>query len=196
MLAKMEISAALATATAPEFVQVYSPARLPGMKTTTPRGALELCRARKVGTVRELCGQDQARTKSVMRLHLIHLNAVCNVKKALSEPQIEFIIESIAGDWQLMGLTLIDFMVVMRRATMGEYGEMFEALSPPKVLGWLRRYAEERAAAAGELSREESEGYKGDASRSRYRKEQAAKAETEILHRAALEDYLEKHKNQ
>lgn len=166
------------------------------MTTTTPRQVLALCRTSEVGTIRTFCGEDEARTKAVMRLHLVNLNATCDVKKPLTEAQIEFIIDTITHDWQLKGLTLVDFMVVMRRAATGEYGEMFESLSPPKVLGWLKKYADERATVAGEMSREENEGYKGDASRSRYNKEQAAKSEEEGHHRAMLQALQERVRKQ
>lgn len=184
--------AALMTANATDFLQVYRPDNLTKMTATTPRAALELQRREYVGTIRQFYRQNRERTLAVLRLHLVNLNLCCDVRRPLNERQIEVVVDMIVNDWMLANLTLVDYMLVMRRAISGEYGEMFESLTPPKVLGWLKRYAEERAAEAAEMSREESEGYKSDPTRSRYHKEMAAKQAEERMHRVALERFVER----
>lgn len=181
---------ALVTANAADFLQVYHVSNLTKMATTTPRASLELQRREHVGTIRQFCTQNRERTLSVLRLHLINLNMCCDVRRPLNEQQIEVVVDMIVNDWMLANLTLVDYMIVMRRAISGEYGEMFENLTPPKVLGWLKRYAEERAAEAAEMCREECERYKSDPTRSRYHKEMAAKREAEGVHRVALERFV------
>lgn len=180
---------ALASANSPAFAQTYAPARISTMRVTSPRQVLSLCRTSQVGTIRRFYRENATKTLAVIKAHLVNLNVVSGVNKVLNAAQIDFVADTIVTDWQLWNLTLVDFMLVMRRALTGEAGEMFEALSPQKVLGWLRAYAKERADQAGEMSQEESESYKGDPSRSRYHKEQAAKAEQEALHRVSVEAY-------
>ena len=180
---------ALASANSPAFVQTYAPARISTMRVTSPRQVLSLCRTSQVGTIRQFYGENAVKTLAVIKAHLVNLNVVSGVNKVLNAAQIDFVAETIVTDWELMGLTLVDFMLVMRQALTGEVGEMFEALSPQKVLGWLRAYSKERAEQAGKMSREESENYKGDPTRSRYRNEQAAKAEQEAMHRVSVEAY-------
>lgn len=181
---------ALVTANAADFLQVYRPDNLTKMATTTPRASLELKRREHVGTIRQFCGQNRERTLSVLRLHLVNLNLCCDVRRLLNEQQIEVVVDMIVNDWMLANLTLVDYMIVMRRAISGEYGEMFESLTPPKVLGWLKRYAEERAAEAAEMCREECERYKSDPTRSRYHKEMDARRAEEGVHRVALERFV------
>lgn len=129
----------------------------------------------------------------MIKSHLITLNGVCDVRRPLREEQIEFIVEAVMNDYALANLTMVDFMVVMRRAAMGQYGDMFESLTPPKVLGWLKKYADERAEEAGNMSREENERYKGDATRSRQRNEDEWEREMRARHDFALERYKQRH---
>lgn len=185
-----EGATALVTANAADFLQVYHVSNLTKMATTTARASLELKRREHVGTIRQFCGQNRERTLSVLRLHLVNLNLCCDVRRPLNEQQIEVVVDMIVNDWMLANLTLVDYMIVMRRAISGEYGEMFESLTPPKVLGWLKRYAEERAAEAAEMCREECERYKSDPTRSRYHKEMDARRAEEGVHRVALERFV------
>lgn len=183
---------ALASVSAPSFVDVYSPRRISSMRATTPRQVLEVVRKHEVGTIRRFAADNKTKTAAVIKSHLIELNTTCDVRRPLREEQIEFIVEAVMNDYALANLTLVDFMVVMRRAAMGHYGEMFESLTPPKVLGWLKKYADERAEEAGNMSREENERYKGDATRSRQRKEEAWEREMHARHQCALEQYKQR----
>ena len=165
------------------------------MTLTTPRAVRALTRSQTVGTIARFNRENPIQTTAIMKTHLVYLNKMCDVKKPLDEDQIDFIAEAITSEPMLSNLTLLDFMIVMRRAIMGNYGEMFESLSPPKVLRWLRDYAEERAEAAGEMSREEAESYKGDPFRSRYHKEQEAKELERRIHESAKAHYIKTHSN-
>lgn len=185
---------ALASIDAPAAPVVFSPKAIPTMKITTPRQVLELKRdteahGGKMSTFRVFFEENPVRTAALIRTHLIWLNAQCNVNKPLSEAQIDLIAETIRGDWQLMGLTVTDFMIVMRRAIVGEYGELFESLTPPKVLGWLKKYAEERAAVAGELSREAAVVSKSDRMDTRAEKERQAAREAEEIRQMYVRAY-------
>ena len=71
----------------------------------------------------------------MIKSHLITLNGVCDVRRPLREEQIEFIVEAVMNDYALANLTMVDFMVVMRRAAMGQYGDMFESLTPSEGVG-------------------------------------------------------------
>lgn len=184
---------ALANIDAPSAVEVYAPKRISEMKTTTPRQVLELVRKHEVGTIRRFSADNKTRTAAMIKSHLIKLNTTCDVRRPLREEQIEFIVEAVINDYALANLTMVDFMVVMRRAAMGQYGDMFESLTPPKVLGWLKKYADERAEEAGNMSREENERYKGDATRSRQRKEDEWEREMRARHDFALEQYKQRH---
>ena len=123
-----EAVSALVTANAADFLQVYRPDNLTKMATTTPRASLELKRREHVGTIRQFCGQNRERTLAVLRLHLVNLNLCCDVRRPLNEQQIEVVVDMIVNDWMLANLTLVDYMIVMRRAISGEYGEMAKAL--------------------------------------------------------------------
>ena len=105
----------LANIDAPSAVEVYAPKRISEMKTTTPRQVLELVRKHEVGTIRRFSADNKTRTAAMIKSHLIKLNTTCDVRRPLREEQIEFIVEAVINDYALANLTMVDFMVVMRR---------------------------------------------------------------------------------
>lgn len=185
---------ALATTSSPAFLDTYAPARIRSMTVVTPRQVLDLTRSAQVGTIRHFSKEDPEKTASIIKLHLMYLNKICDVKRPLNEEQIDFIADAVMNDFDTANLTLVDFMVVMRRAAMGQY-EIFESLTPPKVMNWLKKYAEERATTAAEMSREENERYKGDPTRSRYKNEQAQREYDAAAHAAAVEHLKKKYED-
>ncbi len=178
---------ALATITSEVSLRVYAPDRLPKIKQTTPRDVLVLMKQTPVSSLRTFARQDETKTVALIKLHLVNLNKMCDVRRPLTEAQIDVIADTMITDSLLAQMSMLDFMVVMRRAITGYYGEMFESLTPPKVLGWLNKYMDERMTEAATMSAQEAMSYKSDLTRSRYANEQAAKKSEQALHAVALE---------
>lgn len=91
----------------------------------------------------------------IIKLYLAELCELVNLKRSLTERQIDVIAaEVVAAFWQL---TIADIHVIFRMARNGDFGEMYEALDVPKVMKWFRDYFSERCEAAAYRSERESE---------------------------------------
>ena len=91
------------------------------------------------------------------------LCSILNLKAALSPQQARFIANELTCDTILRSLTLADVRLVMRRAARGEYGELYENINPPKVLGWMRAYVAERGEELAANNQRENDMRKHDA---------------------------------
>lgn len=98
------------------------------------------------------------KVEAIIKIYLIQLNDLLNIKRPLTEIQIEETAIEIVSSFKL--LTMADIHVIFRRARRGEYGEMYETINMPKIITWFRQYDDERVQAAMERNERETERYK------------------------------------
>lgn len=96
---------------------------------------------------------------AIIKLQLIELNELLQLNKPLTEQAIDLIADELITNYAQ--LTIADVYLVMRRARIGDYGQFYEALNMPKVIGWFREYFDERCEVYAERSQRESQSYKG-----------------------------------
>lgn len=123
----------------------------------------------------------EEKMESFIKLWLIDLNNILDLRRPLRENQIDLISFYIVNDYG--NLTLSDIHLIFTRAKTGFYGELYESLNMPKVLGWFRDYFEERLLTAGEMSRREHGNIKEVNNSSRKKREKPLKL--------SIEDYKE-----
>ena len=90
------------------------------------------------------------KAEALLKLQLVYLNEMLNLKRPLGEAQIDEIAAEVVAAQP--HLTMVDVHVIMRRAMRGHYGEFYESLSMPKVLRWFTDYFEERCQVAEDRS--------------------------------------------
>lgn len=73
---------------------------------------------------------------------LMQLNEAMNLKRPMSADQVQECAMLIVDEFK--NLTIADIQVIFRGAKSGKYGEMYESLSMVKIMGWFRKYFEER----------------------------------------------------
>ncbi len=100
------------------------------------------------------------KVEALVKLQLVELNELLNLKRPLTEHMIDVIAADIVEDYR--NLNMADVHLVFSRARKGYYGELYESINTAKVLSWFRDYFNERCEAAEEASIAESESYKGD----------------------------------
>lgn len=139
----------LQKATSNQFLTTYSPKAL-------------LVQFRGVNTVMAAIDakseslMELARTYSIekvaalIKLQLIQLNEILDLKRPLGETAIELIAEEVITTYKQ--LTLADIHLIFKRALTGHYGEYYESITTPKVLTWFRLYFDERCEVYAERS--------------------------------------------
>jgi len=73
---------------------------------------------------------------------LVYLNDLLNLKKPMSEDQIEMCAIEITDTFY--SLKMSDLAYLFRRIISGQYGEFYESLTISKVLTFFREYFDER----------------------------------------------------
>jgi hypothetical protein len=91
------------------------------------------------------------RVEDLIKVYLINLNEMLDLKKPLSENAMDSIAATLVT--QYFSLTMVDVAYVLEKAARGEYGELYESITMPKVLKWFREYFDERCNTAEEQSR-------------------------------------------
>ena len=84
--------------------------------------------------------------EDIIMMYLIDLRDKINAKRHLSDEQIEEIAFEVVSSFY--HFTIADIHVVFRRAKLGEYGEFYESIDMPKVMGWFKAYDTARTDAA------------------------------------------------
>ena len=98
------------------------------------------------------CRFGSEKAEALLKLQLVYLNEMLNLKRPLGEAQIDEIAAEVVA--ALPHLTVVDVHVIMHRAMRGHYGEFYESLTMPKVLRWFSDYFDERCLTAAERSRD------------------------------------------
>jgi hypothetical protein len=109
-----------------------------------------------------------AKVEDMIMEYLCLMSDLVNVKRPLAEQQMQIIAIEVVSGYRF--LTMADIHLIFRRVLAGEYGELYESIDMPKVMGWFRKYAEERVKVAMERNDREAARYKnsyiGDSGRS------------------------------
>lgn len=90
----------------------------------------------------------EAKIEAIIKLHLIDLCENVNLKRPLRDRQVDSIAREIVSEFY--SLTIADVHVIFRQAKTGQYGEFYDSLDMPKVIGWFRRYFDDRCAAGAD----------------------------------------------
>ncbi len=101
-----------------------------------------------LGTLKREFG-DKA-IEAYIKLWLIHLNQLLDLKKPLTEMQIDCIALQVLNNYR--SLTIADIYLIFTNAINGEYGNFYDRLTIPTVMKWFRLYFEARCQAAAEQS--------------------------------------------
>jgi hypothetical protein len=88
---------------------------------------------------------DVKKTQAYIKLWVLDLVTSVNIKRQLTEGQIDEIALYITTDFR--NLTLADINLIFKQAKLGHYGEFYESLDVVKILGWCTKYMEERTSA-------------------------------------------------
>ena len=96
--------------------------------------------------------------EAYIKIWLINLNEVINLKRPLKEHQIDECAYLIVDGFK--NITIADINIIFKKAKTGEYGELYETLSVDKILRWFNEYFNERCNVAGDMSRRKHENAK------------------------------------
>ena len=101
-----------------------------------------------LSVMRRDCGERKV--VALLSLYINDLRVNINIKRPLRDDQIEPIAREIVSEFY--ALTIADIHVVFRQAKTGQYGEFYDSLDMPKVMGWFRQYFADRCAAGADES--------------------------------------------
>jgi len=161
---------------------------LPKIKTvTTVRHALQQSTS-SLSKIKKEVGA--VRTEALIKVYLVRLNELLDLKKPLSEDAINEIANILVTDYYNLNMT--DVVFVLQQAIKGKYGEMFESLSIPKVVKWFEIYFDERCNTAEQMSNEER--HKHNSLFGRERSSDKPNEQREFSKQYAIQQMLDKHK--
>lgn len=146
-MAKQTKDQELAKVTKTESVTVYEPEKLNRtlVAVKTVQDALKIAhdypsKYPSLAKIRTHYGSDA--TERIIKLYLIELTELVNLKRPLTEKQIDSIAMEVVARHYAM--TIADIHVIFKKAINGEYGSLYESLDVPKVLTWFNDYFSER----------------------------------------------------
>lgn len=99
-------------------------------------------------------------TEGMIILWLMYLNDILNLKRPLTEDQIELCAVNIIDEFG--SLKMSDLTLLFKRILSGTYGEFYESLNIAKVLTFFREYQNERFELAEQESMRAHNDFKSD----------------------------------
>lgn len=131
------------------------------------------------------------KTEAYIQLWLVDLNECLNLNRPLKEHHIEQIAFMIMQSYK--NISIADLNLIFSKAKKGGYGQFFESLSMPKVLGWFEEYYNDRADTAGEIARRKHDQFTVDERRSNSNRIESFKNKQEefvsLKHNEALRNF-------
>lgn len=118
-----------------------------GVKLTTIETAMN-APAPTIGTLHR--EKSREFTIGLLMGWLVYLNELLNLKRPMTEDQIELCAAEIADCYY--SLKMSDLTYLFRRIISGQYGEFYESLSITKMLTFFREYFDERCRLAAQES--------------------------------------------
>ncbi len=107
---------------------------LKGVSDALSRQTLSLVQIKK--------GKGEVFLRSYISMWLIYLNEVLNLNNPLTEAQIELCTEQIMADYSFLKIS--ELSLIFKRIVSGEFGELYERISMPKIMNIFRQYDQER----------------------------------------------------
>jgi hypothetical protein len=139
-----------------KFCETYTISKLQrNLKVTNVKEALSL-KTPTIGAITREFGVKKAET--YIKLWIINLNEIINVKRPLKDFQIDECAMNIVEDYK--HISIADINLIFKNAKKGKYGELYETLSIDKICQWFESYFDERMNVAETLSIQESNSYK------------------------------------
>jgi hypothetical protein len=141
--------------------------------------------------------QGTEKTEAYLKLWLINLNESLNLKRPLSEDQIDETAFNIVQDYK--NLTISDINLIFTRAKKGFYGEFYESISMSKIMSFFNKYFEERMVTYAEMYRNRHSKIVAESNKQRSIQvhEQRSKEQgyVEFSHKLALDNFTKGLKN-
>ena len=106
------------------------------MRSVTLKGVSDAVSRKTVSLVEIKKNRGQAFLRSYIALWLIELNELLNLKNPLSEAQIKLCTEQIITDYSFLKLS--ELSLIFKRIVSGEFGELYERISMPKLMTIFR----------------------------------------------------------
>ena len=141
------------------------------MRSVTIKGVSDALSRNTVSLVDIKKGKGQAFLRSYIALWLIELNELLNLKNPLSEAQITLCTEQIITDYSFLKLS--ELSLIFKRIVSGEFGELYERISMPKLMSIFRQYEQERTEVVTSESQQSHESF-------RYRENRSESYDDEI----------------
>ena len=163
----------LATLSNEKFLAVYSPNNCL-MHSTGIKGVSDALSRQTYSLIQIKKDKGEAFLRSYISLWLIYLNELLNLNKPLTEAQIRLCAEQIMADYHHLKISELSF--IFKRIVSGEFGELYERISMPKVMSIFRQYDEERTEVVIEESQRAHEQF-------RYQEERNETSEDDLRRR-------------
>ena len=160
----------LATISNEKFLEAYSLNNCL-MRSVTIKGVSDALSRNTVSLVDIKKGKGQAFLRNYIALWLIELNELLNLKNPLSEAQIKLCTEQIITDYSFLKLS--ELSLIFKRIVSGEFGELYERISMPKLMTIFRQYEQERTEVVTSESQQSHESF-------RYRENRSESYDDEI----------------
>ena len=124
-----------------ELLKIYFPKQTQFLykKITTVEQAIAT-KSHSIANLKKQFGENKM--ESLIKIYLIDLNELINLKRPLTEPQIDRIASEVITNY--INLTMVDIHLIFYRAITGYYGDFYESINIAKVLKWFRDYLNER----------------------------------------------------
>lgn len=101
-----------------------------------------------LGTFKREIGQGF--TEGLVMGWLAYLNNILNLKKPMTDDQIELCAITITQEFYMLKIS--DITLLFKRIISGAYGDFYESLGVQKVLTYFREYTKERLDIAEQMS--------------------------------------------
>jgi hypothetical protein len=139
----------LAQITSNELWTIYNPRKAKRELAKVNTTALALCSTTpSLSHMRRTLGEDKV--EAYIKLWLLDLNNLLDLKKPLNESQIDDVAFRIQLGYG--SLNVADLNLVFARALNGDHGIMYDRVSIPTVMKWFKDYFEERCTTAASNS--------------------------------------------
>ena len=128
------------------------------MHSVTIKGVSDALSRKTVSLVQIKKDKGQQFLRSYIGLWLVELNELLNLKNPLSEAQITLCTEQIITDYSFLKLS--ELSLIFKRIVSGEFGELYERISMPKLMSIFRKYEQERTEVVTSESQQSHESFR------------------------------------
>ncbi|MFC2482631.1 MAG: hypothetical protein ACFNS7_07450 [Capnocytophaga granulosa] len=143
------------------------------MRSVTLKGVSDAVSRKTLSLVDIKKNRGQAFLRSYIALWLIELNELLNLKNPLSEVQIKLCTEQIITDYSFLKLS--ELSLIFKRIISGEFGELYERISMPKLMTIFRKYEQERTEVVISESSQDHENFRYQENRTESYNEEIAR---------------------